>query len=583
MRDRGVLRPLVVVLGMTTVLGVFGARCFQTARAYFITKDESFYITHGLLFWMTGNDRAFWQAGVPRLPQLVDTSLPYLLLRWSGRLSVPSQDLVEDLGRILESDQEGVLIPGRLIAIGWGMLTLLVTYWMVARKSGAGSGLVAAALLSMVPEMLAHSVRAAPDVPAVPTMLIAMLMLARYVERPSLLRWLTAGLAIGVAWATRHNAILLIPQAAGASLWVELRKHRPPGVRAIAKRLMKTACACVAVVAIAFLVLWATDGFATTPLVSAEAPSRALRALAESGPIKLSNLPIPVSLMSLKFQIGHAMGGHPAYFCGQLGSNGWKLYYPVAFLLKTPIGLLILIIVAAARVRLRGALDWILLSGLALLWIALVRNKIDIGLRYAILCYALVMPFVARLFDKGLLRDPIWGAITIAATLLFAWESVSCHPQYLSSFNRLGGGTSVGWLYLAEANLDYDQDIDAMVAELKRRRIDEITVAEGGLCDYLNRIGIRAFLVQELGDNDRALDLTPPTRLLPYPDNTYRSVRTRYIAVGINSMLGLRMIGFDESLAYQFSWLWTRRLVTRVNDSALIFDMDLPAETPFFQ
>jgi hypothetical protein len=32
---------------------------------------------------------------------------------------------------------------------------------------------------------------------------------------------------------------------------------------------------------------------------------------------------------------------------------------------------------------------------------------------------------------------------------------------------------------------------------------------------------------------------------------------------------------------YDLRWLWTRRLVKRVNDSIFIFDMDQPAETPF--
>ena len=582
MQNREVFRPWVVVLSLMIILGIFAARCLQTARAYSITTDEDYYVSSSLHFWMTGDDLGMWQAGVPRLPHLINTSVPYLVLRQAGLPPVPSPEPTGFLWGLLTDDKNTVILPVRRMAIGWGILALLVTYWAVARTCGAALGLVAAALLSMVPEMLAHSSRAGPDVPCATAMFIALLTLARYVERPSLFRWVAMALAIGLAWAMRHNAILLIPLAVGASLWVAFRQPRPSGVFAIGKRLGGTACSSVALVAIAFAVLWASDGLKTIPLGSEDNPARRLRTIRNLGPLDVSRLPLPTSLLSLRYQLAHAMYGHPAYFCGELDNGGWMLYFPVAFLLKTPIGLLILIILATVRVRPRGALDWILLGCLVLLWIALVRNKIDTGLRYALLTYALIMPFIARLFEKSLLRDRIWGPITIAATLFLVWESVICHPQYLSSFNQLGGGSRVGWLYLADSNLDAGQDIDALVAELKKLGIEEITTTGMWGWRTLALAGIRAMLADEKSHNDLVKGPTPPSRRLHYTDGSYQTIRTRYIAVGVNSMLGLKMVGFDKLSVYELRWLWTRRLVKRVNDSILIFDMDRPAETPFF-
>jgi 4-amino-4-deoxy-L-arabinose transferase-like glycosyltransferase len=304
-------------------------------------------------------------------------------------------------------DVRTVVLPARRVAIGWGILSLLLVYWAVARSFGAAQGLVAAALLSMVPEMLAHASIAGSDMPCAATMFLALLALTRYAERPSLARWMAVALAIGLAWAMRHAAILIIPLAVGVYLWVAFRHPGPSGVLAIGKRLAGTACASVALVILAFMLLWAADGLRSVPFGSDDNPSQRLRSIHNLGPFDVSRLPLPTSLLSLKFQLGHAKLGHRAYFCGERGLEGWMLYFPVAFLLKTPIGLLTLITLALVRVRPRGAWDWILLGCLVLLWIALVRNKIDIGLRYALLTYALIMPFIARLFEQSMLRDRI--------------------------------------------------------------------------------------------------------------------------------------------------------------------------------
>ena len=71
---------------------------------------------------------------------------------------------------------------------------------------------------------------------------------------------------------------------------------------------------------------------------------------------------------------------------------------------------------------------------------------------------------------------------------------------------------------------------------------------------------------------------TPPERRLYYADGSYRPVPTRYVAVSVNSLFGLRMFGDWTAGRDNLRWLWTRRLVERVNDSIFIFDMDRPAE-----
>ena len=68
-------------------------------------------------------------------------------------------------------------------------------------------------------------------------------------------------------------------------------------------------------------------------------------------------------------QVSHQGRGHDAYFsAARLRQQGWLLYFPVALLLKTPVGLLILTGAGRRPVsRPRDAFEILCLACLALL------------------------------------------------------------------------------------------------------------------------------------------------------------------------------------------------------------------------
>ncbi|HEV3120572.1 MAG TPA: glycosyltransferase family 39 protein, partial [Isosphaeraceae bacterium] len=486
-------------------------------------------------------------------------------------LPAPEGDTVPALTKLVLSGIPRAVWPARFGGIAWGLLLLGAVYWGVARTRGAAIGLVAAALVSMVPEVLAHASLAGSDVPFAATAMLSLVLMARYAEQPTRGRWWSLALAIGLAWATRHTALLLVLLAAGVHAWCALRSPRGAGFGPVLERLCGSAWASAGLTAMACLVLWASDGFGTVSLAEASASITRLSVPQQIGSVDLSGLPVPTSVLSILKQVSHQARGHEAYFCGEVSQRGWSLYFPIAFLLKTPIGLLALLVLAVARMRPRGAWEAICLVFLALLWASLVRSKVNIGVRYALLTYPLAAPFVARLFEPGLLRDRVWGPVTLAAAIWFAGASGACHPRYLSYFNELAGGPQHGWLYLADSNIDWGQDFDALAAALKRRGLNDVTLdvsserrlIEPGLCALPNPS-------RELQPPAE----TPPNRRLYDSEGSAIPVFTRYVAVSVSRLLGL----YSRN---DMSWLRTRRLVERVGDTIFIFDMDQPAERPF--
>jgi hypothetical protein len=563
-------RRLAIAVGLVVVMTVFAIRCARVAWTDSITSDESTHLVHCLHFWMTGDDLSMWELGSPRLPHALNALPSYLCLKEVGMLPRTDRASIEFL---VLAGLNRVLRPARFVAISWGLLLLLAVFWAVARTRGAILGLVAASLTSLVPEVLAHSAIAGSDIPFTTAAFLALVLLARYAERPTPMRWVAVSLGVGLAWAMRHSGLLLLPLAAMVHLTIHWRRERPTKIAEAADRVLSSILAGLALSAIASLALWTGDGLGTVTLEGVSERVTALNVPHHLGPIDVSNLPIPTSLLSVLKQIRHQNLGHEAFFCGEVRSHGWPLYFPVALLLKTPAGLIALLVLAATRTRPKGMWEIIALSFLGLLWLMLVRNKVNIGLRYALLTYPLAMPFVALLFERASLRDRIWGPLTLLASIWFAWASLSSPGRYLSYFNEIGGGSEHGWLYLADSNVDWGQDLDALSATIDRLGIKEITtdLSTDRRLDRPGRVEFR-----NPNHAQQTPMITPPGRRLPDVEGSYIPVFSRYVAVSASRLHGL----YTQN---DMSWLRTRKVVERVGDSIFIFDMDSLADKPIYE
>lgn len=573
----GLVRPMsIAVSRVATALvllaigGVFVARCIPVARSYAITSDETTHLSRIFHLLRNGSDLGMWELGAPRLPHLLGGAASYWSLREVGIFAAPS-DLAA-INQVVLSGMPRVLLPARMVAVGWGIALIALVFWATARTRGAATGLVAAALVSLVPECLAHSAIAGSDMPFTTSAFLALIVLTRYLERPTAGRWIMVGLAVGLAWAMRHTALVLVMLAAAAHLWAALRKPRAAGLGPLAEVLAGSGIATLSMAVLAFAVLWVGDGLGTVRLseVAGKSSGSLPRTL---GPFALADLPVPTSAISVVKQIRHQNAGHEAYLCGEFRQTGWPSYFPIAFLLKTPTGLLALFVLCLARAKWARPTPWdaVVLAFLGILWLMLVRNKVNIGVRYVLLTYPIAISYVARMFEPRALRDRVWGPISLVALAWFAFASIGASGRYLSYFNEIGGGPRSGWMYLADSNLDWGQDFDALTAAVKRLDIREVTTDVSserrlvlpGVFAYYNPS--KVLQVQAA---------TAPNRRLRDEEGGYIPVYTRYVAVSTSRLLGL----YSQN---DMSYLRTRRLVERIGDTIFLFDMDRPATEPF--
>lgn len=149
-----------------------------------------------------------------------------------------------------------VFMAARLLGIVYGCLSLWLVFRLGARLFSPATGLFAATGLAVSPWMIRTSVEFKPDALLLLTTLLAVLLMVRFLERPSLGRFLWVGAGLGLAATSKMNGTFIGPVVALVGV-VGAFLVEPRGFREAARRIALWGGAGAAVAAAVF--------FATTP------------------------------------------------------------------------------------------------------------------------------------------------------------------------------------------------------------------------------------------------------------------------------------------------------------------------------
>ncbi|HEU4403390.1 MAG TPA: glycosyltransferase family 39 protein, partial [Candidatus Polarisedimenticolia bacterium] len=345
------------------------------------TSDEGAHLAAGYSYLETLDFRLN-----PEHPPLIKelAALPLLMLRlqfpW-GPLWDRADEWTIGQRFVHENNvpNDTILLLARLpilalsLALGWALF-----HWG-RRLFGPRAALLALALYVLDPNVVAHSCLVTTDLGVTLFIFLSVYALWSWSGRPTPARLLLVGLAVGGAFASKFTALWLLPILALLALALFLKRtplpERPWSAgggsgaetaiesRTASRRLASLTLAGLLVAAVALLVVAASYGV----------------------------VGLPAFLLGLERNQHHSAIGHTAYLAGRLSETGWWYYFLFAYLIKTPIGTLVLILmslVALARGTRRGVLDemflWIPILatlGITCLW------KVNIGLRHLLPIY----------------------------------------------------------------------------------------------------------------------------------------------------------------------------------------------------
>jgi hypothetical protein len=439
----------------------------HAAGATSMIVDEGMHLASGYTILHTGDYRMveehppfvkLWTA----LPLLFVSGLsdPRELPAWEEAPNRPDESLaLLSVARDIITSYRPVdrlIFPGRAMA---GLLALIlgaVVYRWAADLGGKWGGLLALLLLTLDPNILAHSAVVGTDLGAATTIAASLFFFARWLRQPTTPYLVTAGIVSGLALGTKTSAILILPTV--FLIGILMYPRRWP--------------ALLGLLGIAGLTLWALYRF-------------------EVGYIPGTGIFCPAPSHAIPFLRlrRHMTDGHPAFLLGENRMHGWWYYFPVAFALKTPLPtLLFLAIALLSPLFLRprrfpnmaqGLRTWGPIVLFPLMYgISTLFSPLNIGYRHLLP----VLPFLFVLVGRALCTIHHTSRFTLHVSrftysALLAWLALGTlriAPHYLAYFNELAGGPDNGWRYLADSNTDWGQGYKDLARFQQERGVGKV-------------------------------------------------------------------------------------------------------------
>jgi hypothetical protein len=471
------------------------------------TFDEPTHLTAGYSYWLkndyrldpeNGNWPARWAA------------LPLLL----SRLTFPENAAWKqgDVGQVSErflyhsgNNCDRVVLLGRTMMAVVGAGLCLLIFFCSNQLFGAIGGLISELLAVFDPNLLAHSALITADVTAAFFFTAATWSFLQLLQSLNK-RWF-------VITALSWSGLFLAKMSAPAFLFVAVMLATLPILsrepmtirftrfeRQVAARWRKVVLIIGltgALVAMVVAAIWASFGFRFSPFAQSE-PAREVWNVrwqaCLSDHTTLENMVsfardhhlVPEAyLYGFAFTNKSAMY-RPAFLDGEWSNTGFTSFFPRAFLYKTPIPLLLLLITAGIAGSLRWHNAWKNsgdgaigrdLRRLSPIWaLALVygifslTSHLNIGHRHLLPIYPAI--FIACGACTYFFRAEKGKAVAIFAVAMMCWqiiESSLLRPDYLTYFSQVAGGPKHGYKHLVDSSVDWGQDLPALRSWLDHR------------------------------------------------------------------------------------------------------------------
>jgi hypothetical protein len=364
---------------------------------------------------------------------------------------------------------------------------------------GKRVAVLAVALFTLEPTVLAHGRIVHTDLPALLVYLLFFFALRRYFQQRTLRRAMVLGLVSGVALITKFSMIVLIPVLVIVALLAV----------AVAPRLGEDRRKIILHSLVVLFIVWfavnAAYRFQSPPIspgdvkwVQARSPENAGRWLTF---FEVGSKLVPTYYLFGQYNVMlHNRDGHATSLLGQHNNTGWWYYFPVAFALKTSLPFLILTLggITFALVQLIKKRDWRylwLIVPMVIYALLSMTSHINIGVRHFFPEFGFFFILAAVLLDL-LLRTRSLRLIGLAIIVLgFGWmtlEDVRAYPNYIPYMNQLAS-SHPKWWYLSDSNVEWGDEAQELANYLHAQGETEVRGATMGAWGTMDQLGIKYY------------------------------------------------------------------------------------------
>lgn len=567
----------------------------------------------------------------PEHPPLIKalSALPLLFLRpnfptdspaWTsainGQWNMGAKFLYES-----SNNADRIIRWARIAPILLTIFFIVFVYIFSRELLGKWWALLPTLLTALSPTILAHGHYVTTDVGAALGIIFALYYFLKFLNSPSRRYLIYAGLAFGVAMITKFSAVLLTPfflflvvvfyfasvvrdwPFTESGRW--FRRFLIRGFRYLRSVAVIFFIGYVLVVYPIYFLFTInypvqkqvsdTEYILTSYGGGQTPPGQTCRLIRCPADLTISLAKNPVTRPIAQYLLGvlmvlqRSVGGNTAYFMGEVSASGSFLYFPLIYLLKEPLPVLLLVFLALAitiagmarklirkNSRFRDEIlnyltvnfaEFSMIVFVVLYWAYSVRSPLNIGFRHLLPTLPLIYILTAGVWKRWIInldappmssqfRNLLVSLKNIATasakfvilSLLLLWlvaETALASPYFLSYFNQIGGGVFGGYRYVTDSNYDWGQDLLRLKKFVNQHpEIDKIAV------DYFGGGDPKYYLGEKV------------VNWQPSKGNPSANENIRWLAVSINTLQGaIQKLtpGQTRNPQDEYGWLTTIR------------------------
>ena len=337
------MRRFVVVI----LFALFSAQLVRLAVSYSASWDEAHHLYDGYTVWTKHDYRL--NAEVPPLVKLVAAApllTEHLYAPPNLGRSEPKEAFLDGRLFVVSNGTNRTLLPGRLASMLFPILLAWLLYVGTRHMFGITAALASLLLFTFDPNVLANGTIITTDLGSACCFFAAVFAYYRYVQAPGFARWLVAALAVGLTTVAKFTGLLIIPMLL---LLAVAEAARARSLRVLGKQL----AACAAMLLLAWTMIWAFYGFRSAAAPCGAQLSPALVPYIESMPSKADAAKLEAAARLHVLPQAYLWGlantkktewEYVSYFFGHIYRHGPWQYFPAAFLIKSTLPLLLLLL-----------------------------------------------------------------------------------------------------------------------------------------------------------------------------------------------------------------------------------------------
>ena len=383
---------------------------------------------------------------------------------------------------LYQNDAEQILARTRTAAATLTLLTALIVFFATKEMFGTGAAFIALTLLAFDPNLLAHGALITTDVGLACFMFLSVYLFYRFLKSPSALRLIVAGLSVGLVLGVKHTGLLVLPilflLALGEIVFGGERKQ-------LARQSLRILGSFALIALIGWVVLWSFYRFRydarpnglqlNPPLVEYVKGLEPAEAWPVSTMARLRVL--PESYLYGLADVRLTAIYYTSYLLGNVYAHGVWFYFPVAFLIKSTVGVLALLLlslgaIAARRFNCRREILFLIVPVVFYLIVALTVGM-NIGVRHILVVYVFLYVLIGGATFALIQRSRKWAYVVGTLLLLHVASSLMAFPNYIPYSNELWGGPSQTYKYLTDSNADWGQQLKSIKQYLDGRGVKD--------------------------------------------------------------------------------------------------------------